>query len=367
MSKVGTALANLEARLTDVAGFKTSAFLEFDGYLTEVRFTVDSCGRFIRAYLMAGPGSVGFSHAGADSIKDALLQLTAWCPDSKLLVDTIIVQSTEDTENISVTACAVWCEAFPLHIKIEDASTSDAEEHRKNAIAMRLQPLLRGGSQGISKWNRFRGQNLVDWRHSNLTETRLKGADLRELDWQHSNFDNAKMDTCNLSSADVSNASLQGASLTKSNLTDCQANHTNFANAMLTGANLSGSDLCHAILTNCDLSKAKLKQALLYGVDLSTCKIDLKTDFCAAKYDETTKLPADFPQWRQLIWRGSGPDPYKAMIDALLASSTEIQFEDFLQYLHLNFDSSKLQKAVSMLKKERFSFFRKLLPITSWR
>jgi hypothetical protein len=113
----------------------------------------------------------------------------------------------------------------------------------------------------------------------------------------------------------------------------------------------------HADLTNCDLKKAKLIQSDLIAVDLSTCKIDEKTDFSAAKYDETTKLPQEFPQWRQLHWRGTGPDPYREMLDALLASPQEIEFEDFLQYMQWNFDFSKVQKAISMMKKEKFQLF----------
>ncbi len=357
MSLVGASLNDLETRLKEIAGLKSSVYLEVEGNLEEVQFTADSCGRYIRAYMIDAPGSVGFTHAGVDSITEALRQIVDWFSDAKLLVDTIVTQTTQDSDEIRNAVRGVWCETFPSQIKNDNLCTEDPMEHRRDALGTRFRPLLHGGVKGISKWNKLRGQHMVNWSHSDLSSAHLKGANLRSLNWQNSRFDNAQMEGCNLSEANVSNASLQGANLSKSNLQDCEAENANFANSVLVGANLLSANLKQADLTNCDLRKARLVQSLLMGVDLSTCKIDEKTNFSAAKYDETTKLPQEFPQWRQLIWRGRGSDPYREMIDALLSSPVEVKFEDFLQYLQLNFDFSKVQKAISMMKKEKFQLF----------
>lgn len=357
MSSEGTALSKLENQLSDIAELKSSAYLEVNGYLEEVQFTADSWGKHIRAYHMHSPGEAGYTHAGVDKLEDALKQITDWCPYSQLLVDTIMVQTCHESVELARLVSAVWREAFPRHITNDDTCDKDPMEQRKDALRTRLAPLLRGRYGGISRWNKLRGQNMVNWSHSDLPSAPLKGANLRALNWHGSTFDNAQMESCNLSGANISNASFQGTNLSKSNLQDCDAQNANFSNALLSSANLSTANLNNANLTNCDLKMAKLVQCSLHGVDLSTCKIDAKTNLAAAKYDETTKLPQEFPQWRQLFWRGSGPDPYREKLASMLESPVEIEFEDFLQYMQWNFDFSRVDKAISMMKKEKFQLF----------
>jgi hypothetical protein len=274
MSSVETALSDLEKELEVLAEFKSSAYLEVNGYLEEVQFTVDSCGKHIRAYHMHAPGAAGFTHAGADSIADALKQIVDWCPHAQLLVDTIAVQATRESDELKSLVCAVWSDTFQRHVINDATCGKDPMEQRKDALLTRLSPMLRGRAGGISRWNKLRGQHMLNWSNSDLSSAPLKGADLRSLNWQGSTFDNAQMESCNLSGADVSNSSLQGANLSKSNLQDCNAQHANFNNALLTGADLLGANMNHADLTNCDLKKAKLIQSDLIAVDLSTCKID---------------------------------------------------------------------------------------------
>ena len=113
--------------------------------------------------------------------------------------------------------------------------------------------LLRGGSEAVARWNRWRsrGEPLPDLRHSDLRRADLRGANLASAHLQRSNFGDARLEGANLERADL--------------------NHCNFRRADLSGAtlrsvNLSGANLKDADLRGADLRRAQIRRASFFGV-----------------------------------------------------------------------------------------------------
>jgi len=100
--------------------------------------------------------------------------------------------------------------------------------------------LLRGGKEGIEKWNQF--------RLSEETIPDLTGADLFDANLTNANLSYANLSKANLSKANVADANMSGAILFDANL----------SHAILTHADLSGVHLTSANLIEANLTRTKL-------------------------------------------------------------------------------------------------------------
>src|SRR5262249_40890760 len=104
--------------------------------------------------------------------------------------------------------------------------------------------LLKGGTEGITEWNRRRHEEgIPDLGGADLTGAQLERADLEGAQLKRAQFKGANLERANLKDARLEWADLTGARLEWADLTGAQLGYAvlkgvEFQGAMLTGANL---------------------------------------------------------------------------------------------------------------------------------
>jgi len=354
-----SSIEQLQKALQSAKNFKTTIYVEVDGFIKMAQVTSDEYCKFVRSYLFASPGCSISKHTGHDNIAEAFAELANLLPVRKIFPETTIVISEQpNLVNLSKSA---WCEALGHqgdHAGSNDKSKT-SEDFCEQILRDNLWKKLTGGASGIQQWNAVveaEGTRLLKWNGSNLDGAYLKAVYLTNLELNNSRFEKADLESSFLFWSNISHASFLGANLVKANLTRANATGANFTDASLRNAILADADLANAILKNTDLRKADLNGARLHGVDLTTANTD-GANFVCAKYDEETVLPTDFLHWPKLLWQGEGPDPYQEMIKKKIETLAVEKFEEMVAHAKKHFDASRLDKVLKMLKKERFELF----------
>jgi Uncharacterized low-complexity proteins len=268
-------------------------------------------------------------------------------------------------------------------LKDWDRSAKDDMEQQKQSLL----ELLKAGSKGVMSWN-----NLTPKERTNFNpfkKTDLKGQELENvrfiggynttLDMQSSCFDGANLSGAQLEFCDLSKSSFKDANCTHMNshqgrgkLSDCDFTGANLAGAKLTYTNLNrgifnnaqlqnallaDTDLKGASFVKADLSGTNLRRANLRGADFSQISYNDETNFTECEYDENTKFPNNFSSGGQkLKWKGTGRDPLQGE-RAQVASTVAGDFDSFMVQMKKDVDKSRLDKAMKMLKAERFQLF----------
>lgn len=196
-----------------------------------------------------------------------------------------------------------------------------------------------------------------------LADKEMDGLVCEKLNFTKSQFDRARLRKATIKGGYFSRASFIGADLSGSKLTGVIADDANFTDANLKTSKLHKSSLRNAVFTNADVQGCDFKECDLRGADLSQSNAAQALGFSKAKYDELTKLPAQFPHWQDMEWTGKGPNPYKvaALNQTTSANQTSttksLDFAGFFKILEREFDRSRLDKALGMLKDDRFQLF----------
>lgn len=124
--------------------------------------------------------------------------------------------------------------------------------------------LLRGGPEGIEKWNEFRRKWYL----------RGKGADpvpnLSDASLSRANLSDANLGDANLSGANLNGANLNGASLRGADLRAADLREACLWNARLSDANLTRADLAAADLVGTQLHGATFKDVVLFQTVFSS-------------------------------------------------------------------------------------------------
>ncbi len=109
-------------------------------------------------------------------------------------------------------------------------------------------------------------------QRQDLSETDLKGANLRGADLRKANLSGA-----DLRMADLREANLKGANLRRADLSKADLRGADLSDANLRGADLSNANLFMAELSNTNLFMADLSDANLFMSDLNKAKINRLT------------------------------------------------------------------------------------------
>jgi len=153
--------------------------------------------------------------------------------------------------------------------------------------------LLRGGPNGIQRFNIVRPQTLPGLNRANLSNTELSGVKFAWAKLNHVNFAGSRLGEADLSNAEVQwgylietslnhaslyradfrHADLRGADLHGVCLVGAKLYKTDLRKVDLTAANLNQADARCANLREADLSGADLQKAYLIGADLSRAKL----------------------------------------------------------------------------------------------
>jgi uncharacterized protein YjbI with pentapeptide repeats len=289
--------------------------------------------------------------------------------DAAFEFDELSVKSTKSKVSGKVLrqlALEAWCEA--CGVPVPDAQAVKSQKQSRGAklgeTREKLLTLLRGGAAGVKVWNalsdRERGE-AGHFREVDLSRARLAGATLWDLDFRKSNLAAANLSKATLNGADLREAVLSGA-----RLDNAYAARVKFQNAKLDSASLKGAQVSHSVFEKADLqsanlTKAKLEHTNLCGANLTDAVLD-GANLEGSTYDDATKWPAGFNDFTSLKWAGQGPNPALEQAKQARAAGGPIDLPLFLKRLEEEVDPARLDKALSMLKADRFRLFAEVQP-----
>lgn len=284
-------------------------------------------------------GNDAFDRLPAPSTEQGILNLANRWPKATLRLDSVVAQGGKTVRGQKLTQLAMeaWSEAFG--ISPPSSETLELEKKKQQADALRERDKLmeKVRKKGAKNWNKldYRVRNRID----------LKGVDLS----------GGLLDELSMSSCELAGASFASASMKSAELWGAQCQNADFSGANLEKARLQGANFIGAKFPNANLTNANLEGCKLQGADL-TGAILKDTNFEKAQFDHATLFPAKFTPPTEMIWKGDGFRP-GAKAKVVKGKAGSLKFEDFLEHLAKTIEASRLSKASSMLKAERFNLF----------
>jgi Pentapeptide repeats (8 copies) len=302
-------------------------------------------------------------------VVDAMRRVASSYPKARLRPETIqltIVKGPLTASKLKPVVVRAWHEAFGLPVPTPDeqAAGDKARKSARKAAKGDLIALLKAGEKGVRKLNRWplAKRGALDLRKADLAGAHLAGA----------NFAGANLEGADLSGASLLKAKffggaasrLKGARLVKADLRgawmpECRGSDADFSGANLAGARMAFGILRRTRFVGADLSDADLAGSDLRGADFTDAKIDglvLKW----GKFDETTRWPAGYLPPPEVTWTGAGPDPRLAQPEPEGDEPSPADLPGLLDRLKGSTDPAKLDKAMAMLKADRFQLFAKV-------
>jgi uncharacterized protein YjbI with pentapeptide repeats len=302
------------------------------------------------------------------SLATVMVSLGHRFKDAQFQFDALTVKSTKSAisgKPLKALALAAWCEALGVPQPDEAALAAQKASRQTDLAGAREKylALLRGGPKGIKEWNglAYLDRETSHYREFDLAKANLTGALLRNLDFRKANLAGADLRKATLSFSDLREADLAGAKLDEAKVSGAKCGGANLANATLKGAWLDGVSFKQANLAGADLSAARVEDADLCGADLTGATLD-RVFLKDAKYDEATKWPQGFADFANLKWAGQGLNPAIVAAQAQRKSAGPIDLATFLSRLEEAVEKARLDKAVSMLKADRFRLFAEVKP-----
>jgi uncharacterized protein YjbI with pentapeptide repeats len=267
----------------------------------------------------------------------------------RLEVDSITCRSSESPvrgKELKDLCIAALCEAFGERVPTSEElarrrkakrDAAQAKGAQSRARRKELLALLDEGPPGVARWNRRRNEavSVAPLKKADLAGKGLAG--VRLVDMPEGRFAGA-----NLTGADLRNGVFRKA---------------DFAEATLTKARLCKADLRHASFAGAHLADGDLSGAQLQGVDFSGASLE-GAKWSGAWFDEKTTWPEGFALPETLRWNGKGPNPAAlAAITARKKKDGPIDLAAFMKRLEKAVDKPRMQKALGMLKTDRFQLF----------
>lgn len=217
--------------------------------------------------------------------------------------------------------------------------------------------LLRGGEDGVKKWNRLRGEGeeIPDLVGANISCANLVGANFSRATLSGANLSGAKFNDANLSDADLTGANVSSANLIGANLIGANLRGANFNDANLSDANLIGANVNNANVIGADLSCASVGWTVFADVDLSSTKGLDSLNHAGPSSVGLDTLRKSGPAITDNFLIGCGvTDDRLAYVHPLLQMGSPIQFyscfisyshqdEEFCQRLRSRMDEDKLR------------------------
>ena len=286
----------------------------------------------------------------AQSLSQALLQLAQKAPSTATIdPDTVSCSSSKSPlkgKGLKELCILAWHEilghALPSPEALAAAQSARREAQsaaQKEAKAKRaaLLALLAEGAPGVKRWNKgiAEVQEVAPFRKAKLSGLNLAGVKL--VDMPEGNFSGSDLTGAKLGRLNLAKANFQGAVLARASL-----GRTNLKRADFTGADLRGAYL----------PQAELQGTVFVNADLTD------TDFNKARFDESTVWPEGVAVPEHLVWTGEGPNPAAlAALDVKKREEGPVDLNTFMKRLEESVDAGRLDKALRMLKKDRFQLF----------
>src|SRR5262249_31657217 len=176
-----------------------------------------------------------------------------------------------------------------------------------------------------------------------------------QIDLREARFDGANLAGARIDGTPLDGTSFQNANLKKAWLAGRQGSEANFTGADASGANLRGRNWKRACFKEPNLSGADFSYSSVCGADFSGANLD-GTVFDQTRFDEATIFPKGIALDAALTWVGKGTDPRLPKPEDLKTKGP-LDLDSFLARLAENTEAAKLQKALSMLKADRFKLY----------
>jgi uncharacterized protein YjbI with pentapeptide repeats len=319
-----------------------------------------------------GGGNLNRSAVAITRVEDAFRQVASSFPKAALRPDSVAVKVGKGaitSAKIQPVAVQAWYEALgePVPTLADLARARKAAREAKRSVVADTVALLATGPKGVKEFNRR--------SHAERAKTDLRNAGLAGCLLDGVKFDGAKLDGVDLTGASLAKASfyaggrlssLKGAKFGKANLagavlSGCRCAEADFGWADLTGAALQHGSCLRTNFTGANLDDANLRGSDLRGADFTNASL-ARTEFDRCTFDEQTRWPKWFKLPEGLVWKGTGPDPRLAPSKREKAKPKPTDFAGFLDRLRLATDESKFDKAMAMLRADRFRLFAKVQP-----
>lgn len=363
-------IKQLEKALQTVDKFQTSIWIRDRALLRELEFTAYQDNGFNHIYLRESPHVYSGQHYRAPTIASALATIVHYIDGRELLLDTAIV-FTNRINNSSIAdeeaAGNDPLNKLILNVWAAIAGTTDYTREAKlkpkvarNTIGRAmLLDYLAVGRIGVQSWNSTPEKVTCCFTFDEL--------DLSNYDLTALKFGATKFRQCNFGKATMPKVEAQGTDLSRSAFRSANLSGSVFTRATLDGADFGNANLKKSKFRKCCLKEVSFAGAQLQntdftesdirGADFSSC--DLETcKFSKATYDESTKFPSDYSTPGDLRWSGTGPDPVKLLLlQQIDEKPSSFGFPKFLELIKSDFDSARVSKALTMLKKDRFQLF----------
>jgi uncharacterized protein YjbI with pentapeptide repeats len=340
--------------------------------------------------------SVGNVVSGAEAadIVDVMRQVASFYPKAKLRPDTIqvtIEKGPTTGSKLKLVVVRAWHEVLGLPVPTpeEQAAGGKARKSARKAAEGSLVALLKSGREGVKELNRkpLTDRRALDLRKADLAGAQLDGADFAGADLEGADLSGASLvkavfcgnllanrlkraglfrkiqagrfrELAGRLPSRLKRARLVGADLREASMPQCQGSDADFSGAILTGAWMASSIL-RTKFVGADLSRADLTGSDVRGADFTDTRLDdLVLQW--GKFDETTKWPAGYLPPPGVRWKGAGPDPRLAPSVQEHAEPPPADLAGFLDRLKGSTDRAKLDKAMAMLKADRFQLFAKV-------
>lgn len=375
--------AKLREELTQLQKFSASVWVKKAGLLKEFEITLDQNAKYIHLYLRNSPGVFSGLHYRPSFLETAVNVASCVLSEGELCLDTLIVKTSphmlESAQSLSPESKLYGhVRSLFAHLTRNDCTSNsvsmqdsrplldnfDPETVRATELRIQnehLEKLLKDDltNSGVEVWNSrpYAERTQISLSKSNLSTLDLTGIYLNGVDCEGINLKGSCLRQATLDHGKFGKASFVGADLSFSSLLGLRASKADFSGANLQWAKLGRADLHDAVLSNADMHHADLDETNLRGCDLRTCNLSGAT-FHKAQYNEKTKLPQDFAQWKDLQWKGKTQDPYKRHLKELVSKREHPKnFDEFLEQIQRDFDPSRIEKALTMLKSESVQLF----------
>ncbi len=348
--------------------FETRATLDVDGQRVDVSLSGGqySWGQVFGAGFCSYEGRSTFSSSvDCPNPGQGMLNLAKMWYRGKLDLHSVTAQGSKcpvKKPELAALATAAWCEVFGAEVPTEDELEQRQVEEKERLAQLHEEMLaeLQGGPANVKKFNardHEQRRKAGTFRKVDLSGKKLDGIDLASLDLQGARFDGASLKKANLGGAVLKEASFRNANLEGAWLAGTKCAGASFEGARLVKCNVRAiHSLSRVNFHGTDLGEADLSFSNLCGVDLSSARLK-GAEFHQAAFDASTRWPAGFVLPDALHWKGPGLDPRQAKAVEAIQPDAALDFAGFLGRLAGQVDGARLQKAVQMLRAERFQLY----------
>ncbi len=301
---------------------------------------------------------------------DAIRRVAALYPKATLQPDSVSVTVQKGSitpTKLGPIVIRAWHEAYGLPIPTleELAKQAKAMKAAERAASDALLSLLKTGLAGVEEFNQRpkSERSKADLRKADLAGCLLDGVDFAGANLEGANFTGASLVNAqfwgNPGPSRIKGARFVEANLTGAKLGECRGADVDFSRAILKGAAFGHGNFQRTKFVEADLTNASLFRSDLRGADLTDTRLD-QVEIAGVKYDEQTRWPKGFKGRSGLVWKGLGPDPLLAPTSQERSRPKPTDFPGFLDRLKEVAEPAKLEKAMSMLKADRFNLFAKV-------